>query len=145
MTSFPDTDETPVLRVDFSDDDVWRSVCQAIVTPVPFDEHMEFRAKVSFIDNRTFDGAGVSDIPALAPKDSHTVVLAVDSKTIHDAENPILCIDLFESPGRYFRFIPAVSWAVENNLSLANMDFEDFEEMCDSDGILRHVPTGPGE
>lgn len=29
---------------------------------------------------------------------------------------------------------------IENNLSLANVDFEEFMESCDADGIFRSVP-----
>jgi Domain of unknown function (DUF6924) len=28
-------------------------------------------------------------------------------------------------------------WSVENNLSIANMDFEDFADATDDDGIFR--------
>jgi hypothetical protein len=31
-------------------------------------------------------------------------------------------------------------WGIENNLSIANMDFEEFAENVDDDGIFRGFP-----
>jgi hypothetical protein len=33
--------------------------------------------------------------------------------------------------------IPAELWSVEINLAIANMDFEEFAENTDADGVLR--------
>jgi hypothetical protein len=46
-------------------------------------------------------------------------------------------IDLFDKPARSFRAIPSAIQAVENNLSIWNMDFEDFTNAVDADGIFR--------
>jgi len=57
--------------------------------------------------------------------------------TLTNAEHPILVVDLWETPGRTFRVIPARMWSVENNLSLANMDFHEFAESAGADGVFR--------
>ena len=46
-------------------------------------------------------------------------------------------VDLIEEPGRWFRVVPREAWAVQNNLSLANMDFVDFADSVDRDGVFR--------
>jgi hypothetical protein len=46
-------------------------------------------------------------------------------------------VDLFEEPGRAFRLIPSEMWAVENNLSIANMDFAEFADAVDADDVFR--------
>lgn len=143
MPSFPNTDETPLLRLDFSDDATWKKVCEMITAPVPFNEHMDFQANVSIVDDPAFAGVQPGDLAALVPEDTHSVLLVVDAETIANDEHPVLCIDLLDSPGQSFRFTPSVSWAVENNLSLGNADFEEVESLCDSDGVLRQVPMGP--
>lgn len=143
MPTFPSTEETPLLRLDFSDETAWKSVCEQVTAPVPFNEHVNFQANVSVVDDPEFSGVSIKEIAALVPEDTHALVLAVDAETIANDEHPVICIDLVESPGQYFRFIPVLSWAVENNLSLANADFVDFESLCDSDGVLRKIPTGP--
>lgn len=61
----------------------------------------------------------------------------MDSLTISNSEHPILCVDLSDQLGKYFRVIPSEMWAVENNLTISNSDFDDFYEICGSDGIYR--------
>lgn len=36
-----------------------------------------------------------------------------------------------------FRCVPAELWAVENNMNIANMGWEDFASAADEDGVLR--------
>jgi hypothetical protein len=55
-------------------------------------------------------------------------------------EHPILVVDLFDEPGRTFRVVPSEMWSVENNLSIANMGFEDFVGAVDRDGVFRGFP-----
>jgi hypothetical protein len=35
------------------------------------------------------------------------------------------------------RTIPSEMWGIENNLSISNMDFEDFSNVVDEDGVFR--------
>ena len=49
-------------------------------------------------------------------------------------------VDLYDEPGRTFRVIPRELWGVENNLSLANMDYSDFADNVDADGVFRGFP-----
>lgn len=52
-----------------------------------------------------------------------------------DPESPILVVDLSHEPGRTFRVIPGEIWGVENNLSIANMDFEEFADSANGSAI----------
>jgi hypothetical protein len=45
--------------------------------------------------------------------------------------------DMYHDPGRTFRVIPSEMWGVENNLSLSNMDFFEFADAADEDGVFR--------
>jgi len=64
----------------------------------------------------------------------------VDRVALTDPEHPILVVDLMDQPGRTFRVIPSEAWGVENNLSIANMGFEEFAEAADEDGVFRGFP-----
>jgi hypothetical protein len=64
-------------------------------------------------------------------------MFVVDAMAIEHPEQAFLVIDLHEEPGRTFRAIPPIAWAVENNLSIGNMDFWEFVEATDKDGIFR--------
>jgi len=48
-----------------------------------------------------------------------------------------MVMDLSTERGRAFRVIPSEIEGVENNLSLANMDFEEFANAADPDGVFR--------
>ena len=62
--------------------------------------------------------------------------IRVSPKLTHP-EFPILVVDLYASRGREFRALPTQVQAIQNNLSIANMDFADFAEAVDADGIFR--------
>ena len=132
MKSIPATEETPVLRTDFSDERAWQTVCRAIEAPVG-----DFRAYVTFVSDPAFEGITVEEVVERAKHDRAGFLFIVDALTISQEEHPILVVDLGDEPGRTFRMIPAEMWGVENNLSLANMDFEEFAENTDDDGVFR--------
>ena len=136
MKPLPQTENSLVLRTDFSDDAAWESICVAIQQPVG-----EFRAYVDCVSDPAFENITVEQLVALASQSPYrSFLLVVDQMTLAHPESPILVIDLYEEPGRTFRVIPREMWGVENNLSLANMDFVDFAESVDDDGIFRGFP-----
>ncbi|HEX3049966.1 MAG TPA: hypothetical protein VHP83_04870 [Aggregatilineaceae bacterium] len=133
MKPLPETEQSLVLRTDFSDDAAWQSLCAAIEAPVG-----DFRAYVEFVSDPAFDGLTLDQVLALHPQGAgRTFMFIVDQRAISDPEHPIRVVDLYEEPGRTFRVIPSAMWSVENNLSLANMDFFEFAEVVDSDGVFR--------
>lgn len=136
MKPLPPTQDALVLRTNFSDDVAWREVCAAISAPSPGDG---FLANVSFVEDRSFEGATVNDLVSAAGAGGQyrSFMFVVDAATIGQADHPILVIDLADQPGRSFRVIPSEMWGVENNLTLANMDFGDFAESTDAAGVFR--------
>ena len=136
MKKIPETDNPVVIRTDFSDQDAWDEIGEAIREP---QEH--FVANVEFIDDAEYKGATKKQLLGLVPEDYvHSFMMVVDQKAISHADNPILIVDLFEERGRDFRAVPAQIQAIENNLSLGNMGFEEFAESVDDDGIFRGFP-----
>jgi hypothetical protein len=133
--TLPDTGESLVIRTDYSDDAAWDAVRAAMRARTPVDG---FRANVAFVSDPSFDGLDVEQIIAHLPPDRRdSFVFVVDAATLRDPEHPVLVVDLYEHRGRTFRVIPSSAWSVENNLSLANMDFGDFAESADPDGVFR--------
>ena len=133
MKLLPKTKEALVLRVDFSDDAAWDSICKAIQKP-----EGEYQAYVDFISDPAFSGIGVQELLALQAKSSfRSFMFVVDQTALTQPDHPILVLDLLREPGRTFRVIPSEMWGVENNLSLANMDFAEFADHVDPDGIFR--------
>jgi hypothetical protein len=64
-------------------------------------------------------------------------VFVVDRETVGNPEFPILVVDLHHQRGRGFRAIPSTIQSIENNLSIANMDFFEFANSVDADGVFR--------
>jgi hypothetical protein len=64
-------------------------------------------------------------------------VFLVDRVALEHADRPILAVDLQFDPGHRFRVVPSAMASVENNLSISNMDFEEFSDCVDANGIFR--------
>jgi hypothetical protein len=129
---FADTENTPLIRTDFSAEAAWREVVDAVNR----DWEFGFRALVSIIDDPRFDGWTVEQLVASPHANRQAILLVADAKTMTHAERLVLCVDLIGS-GKPFRVILPQLWSVENNLSLANMDYEEFAGATDGDGVFR--------
>ena len=132
MNPVPKTKDCLVLRTDFSDDAAWSALSAAIQEQVG-----EFRAQVTPLSDRTFNGATVEDVARLAAEAGHTFIFIADQVALTHPEHPVLVVDLTNMPGSTFRVIPSEAWSVENNLSLGNMDFDEFASAVDGDGVFR--------
>lgn len=135
-----------VIRTDFDHDQEWEQVRDAITAPSP----EGFTADVRFIEDPAFAGCTPTWLLGLPPDEANgSVAFLVDTHTLTDPQRPILAINLFdydeETPGERkgprfgdtFRVIPSELWAVENNLRLSNMDWRDFADRADADGVFR--------
>ena len=129
-----------LLRTDFSDDAAWVSLCEAVQQP----NDEGFQARVVCISDVAYDALALDDLIVPPPKGDpcghHAVAFIADARTFADAEQPILVVNLQEKPERTFRVIPCEMWSVENNLSIANMDYNDFADSAGVDGVFRGFP-----
>ena len=132
MVEIPVDDDTPFIRTDFSDDAAWDALVRLARTPSP----KGFLANLNIIDDRDFEGLSPQEIAATARGLDYAVLFIADRLTMTDPERPILSLDGF-APERVFRVTLGDLWGVENNLSLANMDFDEFSVALDERGIFR--------
>lgn len=138
MKQLPKTENPLVLRTDFSNDAGWRTICAEVQRPVGI---FRFRANVEFLDDIEYAGLTKEQLLKAAPENySQTFIFIVDQMTVVHPEHPILVVDLYEGTGNGFRAVPSQIQGIENNLSIANMDFEEFAEAVDRDGIFRGFP-----
>ncbi|HEU5457639.1 MAG TPA: hypothetical protein VFU68_03390 [Terracidiphilus sp.] len=134
---FPFTGNTPVVRTCFDDDGAWNAVCNSIRQPVS-NGGQNFFAYVEFVENPFFRNRTEKELLALVPPAyPHSFLFVVDRTAIEGPEFPVLVMDLFDEPGRTFRVIPSQIQGVQNNLSIANMDFYEFADNVDQDGVFR--------
>jgi hypothetical protein len=135
MKMIPNSDQSLVLRTDFSDEAAWKSLCSLIQEP---SGEFKFIAYVDFIDDREYEGLTPEHLLKLVPEDTfHSFVFIVDKVALSDHEHPILVVDLSDQPGRTFRVIPSEAWSIQNNLAIANMGFDEFADNADKDGVFR--------
>ncbi|MFH5229908.1 DUF6924 domain-containing protein [Antrihabitans spumae] len=134
--------ESLLIRTDFSDDAAWRSAALAALAPPPGND--DFGAALTCIDNREYDRLTVDHLLALIAHHPTYYAFLFDNQTITDPEQTVLVVDTSpndddpERPrGRTFRTIPEKMFAIEANLSLANMDFGEYADAADKDGVFR--------
>lgn len=132
----PNSQNPLVLRTDFSSDSKWVSVCNMISNS---GSALGFGPQVEYLSSHEFEGIKKRKILNRRKDYENSFIFIVDSITIHHDEHPILCIDLYDIPGDSFRVIPSQMWAIENNLTLANMDFKEFLNIVDKDGVFRGI------
>lgn len=135
----PDTRAAPVLRTDFSDQADWEAICVEIQRPSP----RGFKASVTFIDDRAYEGLPKDRLLAAVPqKDSHRFMFVVDTATVTKPDHPVLVINLRARSGAEFRAVTSEIHSIEDNLSLANMDFKEFAGAAAKNGGFRGVLAG---
>lgn len=135
MKPIPDTEHSPVPRTDFSDQAAWEKIRSEIQRPVGF---FRFVAYVDFIDDIQYaDLTAHQVLHFISPTYHHSFIILVDRTAISNPDHPLLVIDLFDDAHQEFRALTSQIQGIENNLSIGNMDFEDFTNETDSDGVFR--------
>lgn len=101
-----------------------------------------FLANVTLVNDPVFDGLSVEGLKARSIGDVSVSFIA-DKTTLTNTEHPILAVwvlpifDDDRTDPRPFRVVAAELCAVENNINLANMDWEDFTRAVGDDGVFR--------
>lgn len=130
----PATRSTPVIRTDFSNNEVWEELRQRILTLSP----EGWGASVEFVDDVKFSNVSVPRILSWVPEDCrHMILIIADSVTFRESENPLLVVHSWSVVSKSFRVVPEAIQVVENNLSLGNLDIGDFARAAGVDGIFR--------
>ncbi|MFI7024180.1 DUF6924 domain-containing protein [Micromonospora sp. NPDC049900] len=148
---YQDSDASLVIRTDFSRSQEWEEIQVAITEPQTAEG---FTAFVTFVDDRAYENITPLELVEMVPADSdHVVAFLVDAETLTHPDRPILVVNLDEDDeededededqgegpqrGATFRVVPSEMWSVQNNLTIANMDWEEFADNVDGDGIFR--------
>lgn len=139
MKQISQTEHALVLRTDFSNQVVWEEICAEIQKPVG---PLGFRAYVDFLDDAEYANITKDQLLQLIPQGyNHSFIIVADRTAITQPEHSLQIIELFWQPGQEFRALPSEIQGIENNLSIANMDFEEFAAAVDEDGVFRGFPN----
>lgn len=137
MGVLPKLSGSDLVCTDFSDRTAWEQASSEAQR-----EYADgFRAYLEPICDPAFDGLSWEAVKAAVPGDDDegAVLFIADAAALASPEHPILVVDLLDDRPP-FRCIPSQLWSVENNLSIANMDWEEFADAVDDDGIFRGFP-----
>ncbi|MGV9703130.1 DUF6924 domain-containing protein [Streptomyces sp. NPDC003483] len=134
MNQLPSTLEALVVRTDFSAESAWDALRAALYSP----SRDGFLADVALIDDPRYEGVTPEQaIDLIHPAYRHPLLVLADSVAVTSTDLPLLVVHLRGGRGRCVRVVAAELWSIENNLSGANMDFEDFTSAADDDGVFR--------
>jgi hypothetical protein len=143
MPTLPDT-VTLLVRTDFADDDAWDQVRDEATREYGPDG---FRAYIEPVSDPRWANAPWLAVKAAAPtgEAGPSVLFIADSTTFASPEHLVLVVDLQDkflpvaefpeiADRMPFRCTPSALWDVENNLNIANLDWEDYAGMAADDG-----------
>ncbi|MFE7741705.1 DUF6924 domain-containing protein [Nocardia sp. NPDC057455] len=134
--------ESLFIRTYFADDAAWAETVDAALQPWDLGDGILAYAGITPVDDRRFEALTVEKLESMLPAPPPYYLFLVDKRTVTDPEHPILVVDTSRGNTDVvgfpsFRVVPSEMPAVENNLSLSNMDFEDFSTSADADGVFR--------
>ena len=133
MKTIPLTEHPVVIRTDFSNPGRWTEL-QAIASAPP----EPFMFMIEVIDDVAFRAKKTEDLLASVPEGyPHSFIFVADQQAIQNEGFPCLVVDLVDEPGRSFRTLAREMASIENNLSIANMGFEEFAAGVGKDGVFR--------
>ncbi|MEV4127475.1 hypothetical protein [Nocardia sp. NPDC049707] len=127
-----------LVRTWFGDDTAWGSLVRETLTP----SKEGFLAYTTLVNDPVFEGLSPEALKAKHPGGAIVSFLA-DEITLTDPEHPILAVwvlppqDYDQGDYKPFRVVPAELSSVDTNINDANLDWEDFANRVDTDGIYR--------
>lgn len=148
----PTKQDPSVIRTDFSSDEKWTHVCDLIAAPQK-DAGTDFYAYVWYVNEEKYRDKKPCDLVHSLPSSyPEFFCFVVDRECIENSEHPVLVIGFYPSDNKSydrpprdtppkdiatFRALPSQIQGIQNNLSIGNMDFEEFKDSADDDGVFR--------
>ena len=125
---------TPVIRTDFTDEAAWNKIQRDVAAT----NIMGFSANVRFIDDVQYSKVtGQKLLQRVSGLNEYGCIFIADATAMFSTEHHLLVLDPSNPTGKTFRVIPSEAWVVENNLSIANMDYSEFADSAEPDGVFR--------
>ena len=125
-----------VLRTDFTDDSAYEHVCDLVAAS----DCEGYRPTVIRINDSRYAGMAPDEVYRACADPDIGYVFIVDTHAISDPEHPVVVLDIGyddEAPGRSFRALPSRVCNIDANLGISNMDFFEYADAVDADGVFR--------
>jgi hypothetical protein len=126
-------DHTLLVRTDFSDHGAWQALHTALTSP-------GLRADMHIVDDPTYRDLSPRQLISLAPAAGfpNELLIVADKAAVTSSEMPLLVIyQPAEEDRAELRVIAEELWAIEANIAFANMEWEEFVDAADDDGVFR--------
>ena len=142
MKPLPSVYDAVLLRTDFADQQVWEQVRDTALASLWGSD----APSLIVVDNEHYSGEDCGDLSEPPEGYEQRVLVVFDAWARTHADHPLLVIDWFADVeeqdeerfiAKSLRATPDQVQTVEGNLSLANMDFDDFVAAADEDGVFR--------
>ncbi|MDR3106733.1 MAG: hypothetical protein LBU05_00830 [Bifidobacteriaceae bacterium] len=134
MAELPSSHNSLLVRTDFEDDAAWLELRAEVEEP-----GVEgFAANLEAVNDPAWESAHWSDLrDAVLTETPHAEVLFVVDTDALRPDYPVQVVDLSGDGRDPFRCVASDLWSVDANLNLANMDWEEFTDACDREGVFR--------
>lgn len=127
-----------LVRTDYSDHQAWHAALSAATAVYDRDDFERMGVLLRPVESPALSNLTAEELVGLAREDYLSQIAVADAQTMRD--QTVLFVDfneLNEQAGRTFRSIPSEVEPIVANLSLANMDFAEFADNTDPEGIFR--------
>lgn len=132
----PPTDNALLVRTDFSNQTAWKRLITEAQAPGDL-----FVFNMEIVDDHANNGTTAKQIMTALPVEyPHSFIVLADKDSMSGPDYPLLVVDVLGEAGRRFRAAASQIASIDNNLSIGNMDFEEFAESVDDTGIFRGIP-----
>jgi hypothetical protein len=125
------------VRTDYSDNLAWQAALSAATAVYDMDDFERVGALLRPVESPALSNLMPEELIALAREGYLSQIAVADPQTMRD--QTVLFVDFNElngQVGRTFRSIPPEVEPIVANLSLANMDFAEFADNTNPDGIF---------
>ena len=135
----PEADASLLLvRTDYSNDQAWQDAVSAARAVYDLGDFERVGASIQPVESPELANLTPKDLVMLEREGYLSAIGVADTQTMRDMT--VLFVDLNEfneQVGRTFRSTPSQVEPIVANLSIANMDFFEFADNADADGIFR--------
>jgi hypothetical protein len=142
VPNLPESEIYLLVRTYFGDDVGW----EALKAEIAEGSEEGFFANVQYVDDRQLDGFSPEALVDAHPHraDGWDVMYVADERAITNPAHPLLLVRVGSTEDLPFRCRADLLYEVDANLSLANLDWDDFRGQVDESGVYGGIaPAQP--
>lgn len=124
------------VRTAYGDDDAWQKTWDALVAPYPEPDMDWDGANLIPVESAELAALGLDAVAALPREGYHSAIVVIDDQSLRDHTAVVMSTSETDEL-RMLRTTPEQLQGILVNLSLGNMDLEEFLDYVGEDGVFR--------